>query len=195
MSVENNVKYIKEELSNDEKMLEGLLRFEEWYKKYRKVILTLCVIAIVVLAGWLLYDYIHTKQQESNYLAYETLVKNPEDAQAKEKLSKSNSKLWDLWQFSEAIKNGDIQMLEQLKGSKDFMIAHLASYQLASLKQDSQSLQTNSSDLAQLQAAFLLLPKDKELAQKLLVKIPATSSAKEISNTLNHLSIKGLDNE
>ena len=52
MSLKQNVNYIKEEINSDEKMLEGLIRIESWYKRY-KIPLIILVALLVVGGVWM----------------------------------------------------------------------------------------------------------------------------------------------
>ena len=50
MSLKQNVEYIKEGIDNDEKMLEGLLRFEGWFKRNKNLLIA---IAILIVFGFI----------------------------------------------------------------------------------------------------------------------------------------------
>ena len=51
MSIKDDVKYVKAELSGDEKILESAFKIEELYKKYKFVIWGIVVALILAFAG------------------------------------------------------------------------------------------------------------------------------------------------
>ena len=195
MSLKQNVEYIKEGIDNDEKMLEGLLRFEGWFRRNKNIIIAL---VILILFGFIGYEgnKIYTQNKENKIaLAYENALNG--DKTALETLKSSKSKLYDLYQFQEALKNKDIKTLKALGDSKDLMIAKLAKYQYATLSKNQQALITDDLEtLGYLQSALIDIQNKKyKEAKQTLEKIQNNPQTGEIANALGHLNIQGNSNE
>lgn len=146
MSLRQNVNYIKDEFNNNEKMLEGLIRFEKWFKHYKIPIIVLVAALISWLVVYNIMSYYQEKQQLKIANFYEKALLG--DEMAIQSLKQSQSKLYDLYLFQKALSSNDQVILEQLQSSKDPIIAKFSKYQNASLNrnievlnlQDSQSL-------------------------------------------------------
>ena len=69
MSIKENVDYIKSELSSEEKLLEGFVKSERFFKKYKNLLIAL-VVAIVL--GSIFYvvkkSFDESNKYESNLL-------------------------------------------------------------------------------------------------------------------------------
>ena len=52
MNIKQNVDYIKEEMQNDEKMLESALRLESWFRRNQKPLIALVVILVLFGIGY-----------------------------------------------------------------------------------------------------------------------------------------------
>ncbi|TLD84034.1 hypothetical protein LS70_004300 [Helicobacter sp. MIT 11-5569] len=195
MSLKQNVDYIKEEMNNDEKMLEGLLRFESWFRRYKTAIFTLLGIIVVASVGYAGNTYYQEKQQQALAQSYEKALKGDESALAT--LKDSKSRLYDLYLFQNALKTNDAAVLKTLESSKDSIIAQFAKTQNASLSKDINTLNSkNSGDFGYLQAALLEIQAgNSQKAREILVKIKNDSPIRDLANALTHLSIKGIDNE
>ncbi|MDE5603378.1 MAG: hypothetical protein K2I71_05610, partial [Helicobacter sp.] len=143
MSLQQNVDYIKNELNNNEKMLEGLIRFEGWFKHYKIPIIVL----VVALVSWLVVYNIMSYYQERQKLKianfYEKALLG--DEVALEALKQSQSRLYDLYLFQKALSSNDKTILEQLQSSKDPIIAKFSKYQNASLNRNIEILDRQDS--------------------------------------------------
>lgn len=194
MSLKQNVNYIKEEINNDEKMLEGLIRIESWYKRYKIPLIILVALLVVGGVGYSLNNYYQEQQSQKNAQFYQKALMGDENAIAS--LKDSQSKLYDLYLFQKALKEQDAKTLKTLESSKDPMIAKLSKQQNASLDKNLQELNSsNSTDLGYLEAAYLEIQKGNiKEAKSILAKIPNDSTIKEIANALEHLTIKGINN-
>lgn len=194
MSLKQNVDFIKEEMNNDEKMLEGLIRFESWFKRYKTTLIAFAIIILVLTFGYMgNHYYQETKQQEISNL-YEKALKGDENALLA--LQNSKSKLYDLYLFQEALKTNDEKILKTLESSKDSIIAQFSKLQNASLSQNLNALDSKESgDFGYLQAAFLEIQAGKtQEAKVILSKIQNDSPVRDFANALEHLSIQGINN-
>lgn len=189
MSLKQNVDYIKTEINNDEKMLEGLIRFEGWFKRYKIPLLVAFVLVVILAVGYEINNLYVQNQQDKLALLYDKALSG--DEEALKSLEKSQSRLYDLYRFSKAIQAGDKETLKLLQSSQDEMIAKLAKYQYASLTQDLATLDSSlSGELGYLQAAFLEIQKgNTKEAKNILSKIQINSPTKEIAEMLEHLNL------
>lgn len=194
MSLKQNVEYIKEEMTNDEKMLEGLLRLESWFRRYKLALFTLLGILIVAIIGYIGNNYYQHNKQQNLANAYEKALKG--DEVALKILKDSKSRLYDLYLFKNALKSNDTAMLKTLESSRDPIIAQFATAQTASLNKDINLLNSqNAGDFGYLQAALLEIKAGNlQKAREILAKIKNDSPIRDLANSLTHLSIKGTEN-
>ena len=191
MSLKQNVDFIKEEMSNDEKMLESLIRFEGWFKRYKIPLIALLVGIVVLIFGYMGNNYYQENQQQKLSNLYEEALKGDENAITS--LKNSQSRLYDLYLFQKALESNDKETLKKLESCKDPIIAQFAKSQNASLNQDLNTLDSKESgDFGYLQAAFLEIQagKSKE-AKVILSKIQNDSPIRDFANALEHLSVQG----
>lgn len=194
MSLKQNVEYIKEEINNDEKMLEGLLRLESWFKRYKAVLLTSFGILVVAIIGYIGNSYYQENKQQNLANAYEKALKG--DEEALKALKDSKSRLYDLYLFQGALKSNDVSTLKTLESSKDPVIALFAKTQVASLEKNLNALNSQKAgDFGYLQAALLEIQAGNlQQAREILSKIKNDSPIRDLANALTHLSIKGIQN-
>jgi tetratricopeptide (TPR) repeat protein len=188
MSLKENVDYVKQELNSEEKFLEGFVKVERFYKKYKTLILGL--IAILIIAGIALV--VKSNIDESNKLeanlAFEKILKNPEDKDAMAKLKETNTNLYNIATYLVAKDKGEL-----VKVNVPYL-KELATYQEA-VKNNSISELNNVSmennfllkEFAIFNKALLLANEGKfEEAKTTLNLIPNTSKANDLANLLNH---------
>jgi len=198
LSLKENIEMVKEELNQEEKMFENAVKTERFVKKYKTPLISTVIAIIVVLVGSSLYKANVESKMEASNAAYSTLLVSPQDADARQVLKENNLALFDAWKFQVAIANVDEKTLEVLKTSKNDVVADLATYELATIKQDSAALnsyaqKSNSilKDMALLNEAVLLMKKDKiEEAHACLAQINDKSSLKQTAMMLQHYGVK-----
>ena len=175
MSLKDNINAVKEELGAEEQFLESVIKAEGFWKKYKKIIITLLVILSLAVAYKLISDYIKKSNIEESNIAYAKLLSDPSDKDALNTLKSKNPRLYDLYLFKESVKSKDISKLNSLKSSlKDPVLKDLLTYQSNSISQkdlDSYSLKEGAilKELALYESAYLLLKsgKIKEADKKL----------------------------
>jgi len=196
LSVKEDLKAIKEELNTEEQFLEGLIRIERFYKKYKKSIITLTIVAVIAFVGFSVKTYIDETNLKSANEAYLKLLKNPNNTQAEKILKDKNINLYYALKLQVASKNGDEKTLQDVKShEKDTYIADLADYQLSSLSKKSSKLEgyiDNSKagllkNFALLEDAYLLLKEKKNNEAKIkLSSIEIDSPLENIAKNLKH---------
>ena len=123
------------------------------------------------------------------------LNKNANDTNALSELKISSQELYDVWMFSQAVTNKDLEAIKKLKNTKTLIIDDLAKYELAT---DVSSLDDYASsgdaiyrDLALIQSAVLLFEENKiEEAHNKLLKVSQNSSLYKLVQTLLHYGVK-----
>ncbi|WP_297812706.1 tetratricopeptide repeat protein [uncultured Helicobacter sp.] len=191
MSLKQNVDFIKEEMNNDEKMLESLIRFEGWFKRYKTALIALAILAIVLTFAYMGNNYYQESRQQKLSNLYQEALKG--DEKAITSLKNSQSRLYDLYLFQKALKSNDKETLKTLESCQDPIIAQFAKLQNASLTQNLDTLDSkDSGDFGYLQAAFLQIQANKnQEAKEILSKIQNDSPVRDFANALEHLSIQG----
>ncbi len=187
MSIKEDVNYVKNELSNEEKFLENFVKGERFFKKYKTLIFAFIVIIIVGSIGIIIKKNIDNANKFEANVALNNYLNNG-DKKALEILKNNNQKLYEIALFLEAKKENksaqiDIPMLKEL------MEFQLATQSNSIEKLDNLSLQNDFliKEFAIFNKALILVNEGKyEEAKTSLNKIPQTSKAYELANLLNH---------
>lgn len=187
MSIKENVDYIKSELSSEEKLLEGFVKSERFFKKYKNLLIAL-VVAIVL--GSIFYvvkkSFDESNKYESNLLLNSYLEKG--DEKALEDLKNKNKSLYEvalylkakkdeksveislpilkeLLEFELAKKDNNLEALDKLSMKGDFLLKDYALFN---------------------KALILTNEKKYQEAKDTLAKISNDSRTIELVNLLNH---------
>lgn len=196
MSLKENVSAIKEELSSEEKFFEKMVNFEYFYKKY-KVTIWIVIIAIVAYFGTsTTLGMMEESRVESANNAYQTLQEDPNNKEALAALKAKSNKLYDLFQYTQAVEHADLELFKTLSSSKTYMIADMAKYNYAVLSGDDKALKAyvNSGvyfkDIAIINYAAGLIKQDKvKEAKNLLSRIAENSPLYQQAQMLGHYGI------
>ncbi len=191
MSVKDDVKYVKKELSADEQVLESALKLETYYNKYKRKIWTILILIVLVLFGKIIFDAVQNSRMNSANDALLTLQKDPKNSEALSALESNNPALYELYSYAEAVKSKDAKKLEELAKSKNSLIADVSQY-------TGQALASKSSDSAYykemslVEDAYLALKAGKsDAAREKLELIDARSPVAPVADLLKHYTIKG----
>ena len=119
MSIKENVDYIKEELSSQEKFLENFVKGERFYKKYKTLIFAFIAIAILGGIGLVIKNNIDESNKLKANIAFNKVLQNSTDTQALEELKNTNEKLYEVALFLQAKKENkavdiNIPLLKEL---------------------------------------------------------------------------------
>ena len=194
-----NLDFIKQELSNEEKLLESVIKAEKFYKRYKKPLIAIVGVCIVFIVGYMGYDWKKEHDKEVANSAYNALLHNPDNKEAMQTLKRKNPKLYMLYLYQKGLKDQDIKTLQTVAQSSDPILSDLAKYHIAVLKEDESKLHryTMSAgavmrDLAFLDDAFMLMKEGKiTVAKKRLESVDAHSLALPYAKLLRHYGIKG----
>jgi hypothetical protein len=198
LSFKDNISMVKDELNAEEKFFENAVKTERFFNQYKKQLIALAITVAVVVSGNVAYDYIKASKAQSANAAFLILQSHSDDKQALADLKDNDPKLYDLYMLSNAIKKGDVKALEELTSSKALAVSDLAAYQLASLQNNLNGLNTYANgegaiekDMALIQSAVLLMEQNKiEEADRKLASVSSESPAYSVAKSLMHYGVK-----
>lgn len=198
MSLKNNIEMVKEELNSEEKFFEKAVITERFVKKYKNVMIGSLVAIVVVVAANITYDANKQSQVENANKVLLELTKDATNASALSELKVASPSLYDVWIYSKAVADKNVEKLKELQSSKAPLIADLAKYETAQYTNNTNDLNSYASkqnaiykDLAQVQSAVILINEGKvELAQQKLSTISELSALSQITKALQHYGVK-----
>ncbi|MDT8337655.1 MAG: hypothetical protein RQ763_00505 [Sulfurimonas sp.] len=194
MSLKENINMVKEELNSEEKFFEKAVMTEKFVKKYKNVMIASVVAIVLVVGANIVYNINEEGKVSAANAVLLKLQSDPSDAATLSELKKLSPNLHDVWLYSQAIANSDIELLKGLKSSDAMIITDLAKYELA---QDTAALEEYASkqnaiyrDLALVKSAVMLLNENKaDKAKTVLSKVSAESSLNELVSVLKHYGV------
>ena len=198
LSLKENVEYIKEELSSEEKLFEKAVVTERFLKKYKKSIIAVLSLIVIVALGSTAYKMKEQNRIEEANAQLAILDKNPANMQAQNKLKELSPKLYTVWSFARAVTTNDTKKLSELKNAKLPVIDDIAAYEVASRTSDLKELQNYAlrqeaiyKDLARVESAVIFMNKNEtEKAKEQLALISEKSPLKGVAAILNHYGVK-----
>lgn len=198
MSIKENMQTLKDELNSEEKLFESAFRTERFVKKYQKPLMGSVISLLLIVGGAIGYQAYDNARAESSNVALNTLLANPIDKNALNTLEEKNTKLYELYKLSKAIKESDIKSLELLQKSSSAEITDMATYEVAVLRADHTALENYSKkqggmyqDMALLQTAVALIQKgDAKSAHNQLALIKEDSAIFPMAQMLSHFGVQ-----
>lgn len=187
MSLKEDVGYIKNELSSEEKFIENFVKGERFFKKYKTLIIAVVVILIIGLIGFTVKKSIDNSNKHDANIALSQFLENG-DEKALETLKNKNEKLYEVALFLQAKKDNKIASIELP------LLKELVKFQTATASNNIEELNSLSmqndfllKEFALFNKALILVNKGKyEEAKKELSQISQTSKAYELATLLNH---------
>ncbi len=182
MALKENIEAVKKEIGTEEQFLEGLIKSERFYKKYKKRIIAVAVMAVLAGGSYTTLKVLKENKLQASNEAYNRLLVDSNDGIALAILKDKNERLYNFFRFQQALESNDVVILKELvEYKKDPIISDLASYQLFGTKS---KLLTG---FIALQEGYKLLQADKIKEAKLkFAQINLNSPLKNISNNLEH---------
>lgn len=187
MSLKEDVGYIKNELSSEEKFIENFVKGERFFKKYKTLIIAVVVILIIGLIGFTIKKSMDNSNKHDANIALSQFLENG-DEKALETLKNKNEKLYEVALFLQAKKDNKIPSIELpfLKELVKFQTA-TASNNIEELNSLSMQNDFLLKEFALFNKALILVNEGKyEEAKKELSQISQTSKAYELATLLNH---------
>ena len=128
VGIKDEVRFVKTELSGDEKVLESAFKLESLYAKH-KAKLWAVVVGIVLFFGVRgAMDAMHEAKLVKANEAFLLLQKNSGDTKALETLKENNLGLFELYSYAQGAAKQDAKALEALSSSTNAIIADASSY-------------------------------------------------------------------
>ena len=187
MSIKDDVNYIKNELSSEEKFLESFVKTERFFKKYKKLIFVLIITVIVGSIAFLVKTKLDEKNLYEANIALSNFLENG-NQNSLNQLKEKNRDLYEIALYLDAkneFKNADIN-LKYLKELLDFQVALLNSNQ-SELDLVSKKADFLLKDYAIFNQALILVNNQKYAeAREILGKISQDSRAFELATLLKH---------
>jgi hypothetical protein len=193
LSLKENIDLVKQELNSEEKIFESTVKAEYFVKKYKNKLIGAAVFFALLVGGNVAYKAYEIKRVNEANEAFLALLKDA-NSDKKDQLKSLAPELYEAYQLSAAIANGDQNILETLKSSKSKIISDMAAYQKATLSEDIKLLDDYTyaqdaiyKDFAIVESAFLLIKTDKiKEAKEKLRSISIESPMYKISRLLLH---------
>ena len=190
MSIQDDVNYVKKELSGDEKVLESAFKLESLYKKYKFQLWGVIVVLILFFGGQAAISALHEAKLVKANEAFLALQSNSDDTNALKVLQENNPALLELYNYAQAVKKEDIKALESLTSSSNSVIADASGYTAGVLKKKPVDSKLYK-EMALFEEAYLsILAGDVKTAQNKLELIDERSSLSVIKEFLKHSTIK-----
>ncbi len=198
MSLKQDIEMVKDELTSEEKFFEKAVVTEKFVKKYKNVMIGGVVALVLFVAGNIAYTINKQNTLDSANAALAELQVNSNNPATLARLESLSPALSDVWNYSQALVNKDMTVLEKLQNSDAQLIGDLATYELAQnandiAKLDAYSNEKNAiyADLARMQSAVLLMNEKKiEEAHTKLSMINVDSPLAQVANALMHYGVK-----
>ncbi|MDN5099987.1 tetratricopeptide repeat protein [Aliarcobacter butzleri] len=187
MSLKEDVGYIKNELSSEEKFIENFVKGERFFKKYKTLIIAVVVILIIGLISFTIKKSMDNSNKHDANIALSQFLENG-DEKALETLKNKNEKLYEVALFLQAKKDNKIPSIELP------LLKELVKFQTATASNNMEELNSLSmqndfllKEFALFNKALILVNEGKyEEAKKELSQISQTSKAYELATLLNH---------
>lgn len=187
MSIKENVNYVKNELSSEEKFLENFVKGERFFRKYKTLIFAIVVLAIIVPIGYVIKKELDESNKLEANAAFNKFLES-KDEKALATLKDKNEKLYEIALFLQARKDNKTVEINTpvLKELAKFQVA-MESKNIKELENLSMQNDFLLKEFAIFNKALLLTNEGKfEEAKTALKQIPQTSKATELANLLNH---------
>ena len=179
MSMKENVKLVQDELNSEEKFIEGFVKVERFYKKYKGLVFGLIALILVAGIAFGVSSYNNDKNKLEANIAFDKLLTNPNDKDALLSLEKTNKKLHDiilyleakkdnkvvnidvdffkeLNMYQEALEKKSISKLDNLSMQNDFLLKEFALFNKALIL-------TNEGKYKEAQTSLTLIQKDSKV--------------------------------
>ena len=191
MSIKDELNYVKDELSSDEKLLENAFKLERIYKKHKIKIWAVAALVILGFGGKAAVGAFNEHKLMKANDALLTLMSKPGDKTALSELKSNNPKLYNLYIYSNSVDKKDIKSLEHISKSDDALLNDLSAYHLNVL--DSKAGESKYySDLSALEKAYEALKNGKKSeAKTILAMIGENSPVAGVAKYLKHYTLTG----
>jgi len=190
VSIKDEVKFVKEELSSDEKVLESAFKLETFYKKNKVIIWGVIGALVLFFAVKTGMEEVRQSKLEAANQAYLTLEQKPDDANALSLLKENNPALYELYTLSQAAKKQDAEALKQLSNSKNDIVADMSRYTASVIEKAPKDSKVYK-ELAYFEEAYVAIKAgDIQKAKNKLALIDERSPLATLAKFLEHATLK-----
>lgn len=188
MSLKDNIDYVKSEISSEEKFLEGTVKAERFFKKYKTLLIAAGALIVVAFIAIGTSNYLKDENKKIVNIAFNKLLKNPNDKDALAVLEDKNSKLYKVALYLQAKKDNknlsvDLKFLKELSSYK----TAIKSKNLNDLNNVSMKNDFLLKEFAIFNKALIQAENGKYKEAKTTLKlIPNSSSVNDLVKVLNH---------
>lgn len=186
--MKQNVEQIKGELNSEEKFIESFVKVERFYKRYKMVLIGALFTIVIIVAGYSINSYITSSNKLAANEAYAILMEDLNDSEALKTLQDKNPKLAQIIEAKKAKQDGksaniDIAYLKQLEQYSNAIKEE-------NVDKLSQVLMQNDfvlKEYALFQKALILAQQEKyKEAKEILNQIPEKSQVQQLATALKH---------
>lgn len=188
LGLKDNLEAVKKEIGAQEQFLEGIIKSERFFKRYKKYVITVAVLLVVGGISYSVVSVVNKSNLQVSNEAYNKLLVNSKDQESLNILKDKNERLYNFYKFKMALESNDKASLKELAAyTKDPVISDLAAYQLSGLenKNDSKSELLKGFNILQEGYQLILDSKIQEAKMK-FAQIDLNSPLKNVSNNLEH---------
>ncbi|MEA3498005.1 MAG: hypothetical protein U9R16_02985 [Campylobacterota bacterium] len=115
MSLKENINYIKDEVSAQESLMENTFKLEQFYKKYKMMIIGGVSLIILAFIGLSVSNYMGEQNKIKDNEMFNLILENPQDKNALEYLQANNKKLYNIAVYmSDKNKDINVEFLNEL---------------------------------------------------------------------------------
>jgi len=152
MALKEEIEYIKQEISTEEKFFESFFKLEKFYKKHKIKIISIIGLVIITVAGYGINDFLQKRKILKVNVAYNEILANKNVEKNLDILRKDAPNLYkiilykttkakiidlnylkELTQLQNAIKNNDLKTIDNLILSNNLLLKDYAIYYKAIL--------------------------------------------------------------
>ena len=190
MGIKEEIKYVKDELSSDEKLLENAFKLERFYKKHKFKLWSAAAIIVIAAVGNVLYTTYRDYRLNQANDALLLLEKEPKNSDALAKLQKNNSRLYALYLYSRSVKNRSASELNSVKNQEDGLLRDISAYH-ADVLRSKAGHSRYYHDLSLVEKAYLdIKAGNRAKARKTLTLVGENSPVANIARLLRHVTLK-----
>ena len=189
MSLKENVDFVKEELNSEEKFLEGFVKLERFFKKYKIFIISAIAFIVVAAITVSTTSYLKEENKLKANIAFQKVLNDPNDKVSLESLKDLNTRLYEIALYKNAKANGKEYEVKNTTYLKEIVAYEKAIKEQNIAKLNDVSMEKNFllKEFAIFNKALLLAKDGKfEEARDTLKLIPQTSQVKDLVSLLNH---------
>ena len=189
MSLKEDVKYIKKEISAEESYMESVFKIEKNFKKYKTLIIGVSVVIFLSVIGLYVSSYLAEQNKIQANIAFNTLLKNPNDKEAMAILEAKNPKLYEISKYrfddtkiidaaffnelalyTKAINEQNIDGLNSVTQKQDFVLKDFALFNKALIQAKAENFTDAKETLKLIAPKSEVSPMAKMLEHFLLTK-------------------------